>query len=108
MRSTTSGGQYTPELGGQCAPVSPYLMHREGIWVDVDVSGIGYRYITYSDDLDLDEFPDGEVAEESDVPLTLGEPLLLIETPNQGRILLISLPILVLPVRGIGRRIKAR
>lgn len=56
-------------------------MHWDGISVDVDVSGSGYRYVIYSDDLDLDEFPDGEVAEESDVPLTLGELLVLIETP---------------------------
>ena len=58
-----------------------YSMHGDGVSVDVDVSESGFKYIVYADDLDLDEFPDGEVSEESETPLTLGELLLLIETP---------------------------
>ena len=58
-----------------------YSMHGDGISVDVDVSDSGYRYVVYPDDYNLDEDPDGEVSVESENPLTLGELLLLIETP---------------------------
>lgn len=58
-----------------------YSMHGDGVSVDVDISEGRYKYIVYADDMDMEEFPDGEVSEESGVPLSLGELLLLIETP---------------------------
>jgi hypothetical protein len=62
-----------------------YSMHGDGIAVEVEVNDTGYRYIVCPDDMDLEEFPDGEVSEESTSPLSLGELLLLIETPlNDG------------------------
>lgn len=58
-----------------------YSMHGDGISVGVEVTDNGFKYVVYPDDWDWNESPDGSISEESELPMSLGELLLFLETP---------------------------